>query len=182
LDGEWDANTAFQCIKFESSKWPIITTSSGFRAIITKEEYESVVKDVLCLERLQQLPYTGVHCHSHGGVNPAVRIGDIRHLIHIDRRRCIIWFVHSVIRHVEEEWLRRMAVDKGNSLSGKCVGQVTGFVSECRVPHNLRVVINGLWPKEAEEFIKAALGGPKAWCSTQMPFADHPGNVTSRLE
>src|SRR5207237_4363846 len=106
----------------------VVTDESRLRtSVVAEKEDNSVIQDVIILERLQDLSDPVVQRHHHGCVVPAVRVGDIGNSLQIDVRRLVVWCMDRVVGQIEKERLGGMIVNKSDRFTGESISKVLSF-------------------------------------------------------
>ena len=124
LQSEGDANTTFENIELVPSQRRICSTATRRRrhcAVVAQKNNERLIKNVLCLERLQQLPNPFIQRRNHCRIHSARWIGDVCDSVGVNLGGLTIRIVWGVVRHKKEERLRRVSIDEGYALSCKRV-------------------------------------------------------------
>src|SRR5437868_7028223 len=96
-------------------------------AIVAEKKDQSVVEQVIRLERLQHLPDPIIQRQHHCRVLSPTEITNVRNAVHVGLRWSIIRGMHSVVGQIKKKRLRSVAVDKRNSLSRERIRQIVGF-------------------------------------------------------
>src|SRR5205814_9974087 len=99
LEGEGDANTTFENIELVPSQRRICSTATRRRrhcAVVAQKNNERRIKNVLCLERLQQLPNPFIQCGNHCRIHSSRWIGDVCDSVGVDLGVWTVWVVGGV--------------------------------------------------------------------------------------